>query len=349
MAKKIALFYPSAHELTHGLLQTIHWRRGRKAVAAIATDTNRVSATPQRVGCIGGLVVILLGLFQSPALAGPSSWQMREVRRPQGSLDYCIADQTLADGRHLNIALDPEGRMNLGLVLPDQAFTPQETLPLKLGFDKKTVFAVQARALTATMLLIDSDAPERWRAALGKARLLTVSGLGKPLRFPLDGFAARLKELDDCAAQQDRALPPQILAVLQRAGLADGLTLIAPPPGLSFVDVAWQRGTLNGGTQAFEPKPDFRTAARGLRAVLKTYCQGLWTEEMEMILVRGKAQLQRGVMSCNAVGSEEVMAVVFFAPGDGTARYYTHAGSGDDRAAIIAANNALAKALLTAE
>lgn len=294
-------------------------------------------------------LMFLLSLLALPTLAAPSSWQMREVRRPQGSLDYCIADRTLPDGRHLNIALDPEGRMNLGLVLPDQEFTPQETLPLKLGFDKKTVFAVQARALTATMLLIDSDAPERWRMALSKNRFLTISGFGKPLRFPLDGLGAVFKELDDCAGQQDRALPPQILAVLQRAGLADGLTLIAPPPGLSFVDVAWQRGTLNGGTQAFEPKPDFRTAARGLRAVLKTYCQGLWTEEMEKILVRGRAQLQRGVMSCNAVGSEEVMAVVFFTPGDGTARYYTHAGSGDDRAAIVAANNALAKALLTEE
>lgn len=292
----------------------------------------------------------LIGLLAFPAsAAAPPSWQLREVRRPQGSLDYCIADQTLADGRHVNLALDPEGRMNLGVVLPGQDFTPQQSLALQLTFDKAPVFAVQARALTPTMLLIDSTAPERWRAVLRQARMLTVSGLGKPQRFPLAGLAPMLKQLDDCAAQQDRALPPQILAVLQRAGLAEGLTLIAPPPGLSFVDVAWQRGAINGGTQAFDPKPDFRQAVRGLRAVLKTYCQGLWTEEVDVVLVRGAAQLQRGVMSCNAVGSEEVMAVVFFAPGDGTARYYTHAGTGETRAAILAANSALAKALLAGD
>ena len=264
----------------------------------------------------------------------------------QGSLDYCIADQTLSDGRHLNVALDPEGRMNLGVVLPDQDFSPQQNFILKLVFDKQPVFAARGRALTPTMLLIDSDAPERWRMALTKARTLTVSGLNRPQRFSLSGVAPMLEQLADCSAQQDQALPPQILEVMQRAGLAEGLTLIAPPPGMSFVDVAWQRGNINGGTQAFDPKPDFSKAVRGLRAVLKTYCQGLWTEEMEKILVSGKALLQRGVMSCNAVGSEEVMAAVFYTPGDGTARYYTHAGTGADRAAVIAANNALAKALL---
>lgn len=288
---------------------------------------------------------LLLSFLAFPALAAPSSWQMREVRRPQGSLDYCVVDQTLADGRHINIARDPEGRMNLGLVLPGQAFTPQQAVALKLTFDKKPVFAVQARALTATMLLIDGDAPERWRTALSKARTLTISGLGQALRFPLSGVAPMLDQLDDCSAQQNQALPPQILSILQRAGLADGLTLTAPPPGLSFVDVAWQRGSINGGTQAFDPKPDFRKAVRGLRAVLKNFCQGLWTEEMGNVYKRGAMLLQSGVMSCNAVGSEEVMATVFFTPGDGTARYFTHAGSGNERAALIAANNALVKAL----
>lgn len=297
----------------------------------------------RRIACIYSLLAALLLAW--PAAA---AWQVREIRRADGGLDYCVADWRLPDGRHLNLALDAAGRVNLGLVLPRGKFDPQNQPTLQLNLDKTWTQAATARVLAPHILLVDITDKTGFAAAWRAARQLTVAGAGKPLTFALgDKAGAAFTSLLNCAGQAEPVLPPALQALLQQAGLADGVQVIPPPAGLSVVEVAWQRGAINGGAAGFDPGTDFRRAVRGQLAVLKTFCQGLWSEELGLIVVRGTAQQQQGVLSCHAGGVEEVMAVVFHAPGDGTGRYLTFAGSGAERKSVSAAGKAVAAALLT--
>ncbi len=283
-------------------------------------------------------------LLAWPAVAG---WDVREIRRPEGGLDYCVADWRLRDGRHLNIALDAVGRVNLGLVLPRGRFDAENQPTLRLALDEAWTQTGVARVLAPPILLVDIADKSGFVTAWRAARQLTVAGAGKPLVFALDDKASgALTELWRCAGQAEPVLPPAVQAVLQQAGLADGVQVVPPPAGLSVVDVAWQRGRVNGGMAGFDPGTDFRVAVRGQLAVLKSFCQGLWSEEMGLVVVRGAARQQQGVLGCHAGGVDEVMAVVFQAPGDGTGRYYTFAGGGGDRKAVLAAGKAVGAALL---
>lgn len=295
-------------------------------------------------GLLGAIVFVVsvLGLGAS-AQADSAVWTLREIRRAQGSLDYCVADHALPDGRHINLAIDPEGRLNLGLLLPNQTFTAQDKRDLRIGFDKGKAEPMVGRALTAHVMLVDIPNAAQWLTQWAQSRQLHIAGLGQKQVYPLVEAAVILDKLSHCAEQQGRAVPAVMLDLLHRAGLDDGLTIIPPPASLGFVDFAWQRGALNGGTQAFTPEPDFRTAVRGQRAILKNYCQGLWSEEMDLILVSGKTMQQQGVLTCRASGHDEVMAILFYTAGDGKARYYTHAGV--ERESVVAATTALAKAL----
>jgi hypothetical protein len=289
-------------------------------------------------------------LLAALLLAWPvmAAWQVREIRRAEGALDYCVADWRLPDGRHLNLALDAAGRVNLGLVLPRGKFDPKNPLALQVNLDKAWKQVGPARVLAPHILLLDIADKGGFVAAWRAARLLTVAGAGKPMNFALDGKAsAVLDELMHCAGQVELTLPPSVQALLEQAGLADGVQVIPPPAGLSVVDVAWQRGALNGGTASFDPGTDFRRAVRGQLAVLKTFCQGLWSEEMGLIVVRAAARQQQGMLSCHSGGVDEVMMVVFYAPGDGTGRYFTFAGSGANRKSVTDAGKAVAAALLT--
>jgi len=291
------------------------------------------------------IILMFLVLATVPAWADVADWQLREVRRPQGSLDYCVMDRTFPDGRHLNLARDPGGLMNLGFVLPDQHFTAQQVVTLQISLGKGKPQALQARALSPTMLIVDLPDQAAFRPQWGQARRLRVTGLDKPQLFPLGDAPAVWAELEECVQKQALAIPAMVLPLLEQAGLAEGLQVIPPPTILSFVDFAWKRGTINGGTQGFDPAPDFPTAVRGQLAVLKNYCQGLWSQELRWNLALGNVKQQQWVLSCTGGGRDEVMAMVFHTKGDGTARYYTHVGTGADRAAIIAATDALALVL----
>lgn len=296
----------------------------------------------KRIACFGALLTALLLAW--PASAG---WDVREIRRQDGGLDYCVADWRLSDGRHLNLALDVAGRVNLGLVLPRGRFDPQNQPVLRLNIDDAWAQSGKVRVLAPHILLLDITDKSSFAAAWRVARQLTVAGAGKPMIFKLDEKAGEaLTELWRCAGQGEPVLPPTILTVLQQAGLADGIQVVPPPPGLSVVDVAWQSGGLNGGMAGFDPGSDFRRAVRGQLAVLKNFCQGLWSEEMGLVVVRGAARLQQGTLGCHAGGVDEVMAVVFHAPGDGTGRYFTFAGDGSNRKAVMSAGKAITAALL---
>lgn len=289
----------------------------------------------------GALLVALLSAWPAGA-----AWDVREIRRPDGGLDYCVADWRLPDGRHLNLALDVAGRVNLGLVLPRGRFDPQNQPALHLNLDAAWAQSGAARVLAPHILLVDITDKSGFAAAWRAAQQLRVAGAGKPMVFKLDDKASNaLTALWRCAGQGDPVLPPAVLTVLQQAGLADGVQVVSPPAGLSVVEVAWQRGRLNGGMASFDPGTDFRRAVRGQLAVLKNFCQGLWSEDMGLVVVRGAVRLQQGVLGCHAAGVDEVMAVVFHAPGDGTGRYFTFAGDGSSRKAVTQAGKAVMQAL----
>lgn len=296
-------------------------------------------------------LLAMLALTQNAwgAETGGADWSLREVRRGQGSLDYCITERNFYDGRRLNVARDPEGRMNLGLILPDQRWTVGETLELQLAFDKQPPQKMVALAHMPSMLLLEVVDGKAFGQKLAAARRLTITGAGKKQNVALGHIASALQELEQCTAQQSAALPAATLDILQQAGVGDGAMPIDPPPGLSFTEFAWQRGGIIGGTQAFAPTPDFRAAVRGQLTILQNFCQGLWSEDVGLILVAGKIRQQQAVLTCVISGREEVMAIVFHQAADGSARYYAHTGGGKNRAAVESATAALAKFLLTME
>jgi hypothetical protein len=321
---------------------------------------------PRRLVMAATLLMGLGLITPAPAAAAPtptqaaSAWQLREVRSAAGALDYCIIEQNAGQGHLLNIARDAAGTMNLGLIIPAQRWRVGQSVPLRLRLDAQTSRAYTARAQAATMLLLDVPAP--LATELRQARAVRVELDTPPVRLMLADFAGALATLTACATAPAAAtpatsipsvpsLPPALLTPLEQAGLADAISFMPPPAGISFVDYAWQRAGLIGGVKNFTAMPNFRAAVRGELALLKTACQGLWSDDVGLILVSGTTQTQRATLSCALAGREEMMGVVFHADsqnggnGRADAHYYVHAGQGQDRAAIEAATTALTTAL----
>jgi hypothetical protein len=300
---------------------------------------------------IGFTAIFLLFPCVNAIAADAQVWHMREVRRqPDAKLDYCVLEQALVAGPELSLAADPLGRLNLGLVvsenlLPRVTGGKTQTVKLSIQFDEGKAETLTAHRQWGGVLLMDLPQPELFREKFAAARSLMIAIQAQRLVFPLSPSEQPLEQLADCLEGSGRSLGSETLALLKVGGLDQDLSEIPPPSGLGFVDYAWQRANLVGGSKDFKPEPDFTRAIRAQLAEIKAFCRGLWSEQAG--LMRGRAGMlsQEFILTCISDGTEEVMGIVFHQSAAGNTRFYVHGSTGEHRAEVESATKKLTQAL----
>lgn len=275
--------------------------------------------------------------------------ELREIRRADGGLSHCVVDQAYANGMHVNIARNPDGQMNLGIVVPGAAFGVSEVYPVRLELAGAPMRLTKARALTAEMLLIDLGRDTEFIPQLVEVQRLAVVGRVDRMDFAVPAAAAMQTQLEQCSAQHDKILPPALQELLQAAGLGDSvvLDLDATPDGHAFADYAWRRGAVTGGARQRDPgrAADFPGIVKAQLAALKDHCRGLWHQAVSDVASFGPARQQRALLTCRRAGEGNVMSVLFHQAADGRFSIISHAGALAEKENVRAATAQLGKVL----
>lgn len=269
--------------------------------------------------------------------------EVREVRNANGGLSHCVADQVYANGMHLNLARNTTGKMNLGLVVPGAVLRVGATYPLLLQTPATSPLDKDARAQTATILLIDFDAEKKsdadFLARLAQQQHLNVIGSIDTMAFALPYAAEMLHQLEECAGQNlsvapDQAatappLPPPLLGLLKAAGITDPEPLMLPatPTGTEAADYIWRYHTLTGGVRQRHvgADADFAGIVQAQLTTLTQHCTGTWQQSLSEIMRYGQAQQQRAVLACQHGVTGVAMGVVFHRAADGRLSVISHA------------------------
>lgn len=271
--------------------------------------------------------------------------EVREVRNADGGLSHCVADQVYANGMHLNLARNTGGQMNLGLVVPGAALRVGATYPLLLQTPATSPLDKDARAPTATMLLIDFQTDRKsdadFLARLAQQQHLNVIGSVDTMAFALPYANEMLQQLEECAGQTaptapDRApspsapaLPLPLLTLLKAAGIAnpEPLALPATPDGSGAADYVWRYDTLTGGVRQRDVgDADFAGIVQAQLTALKQHCAGTWQQALSDVARYGQAQQQRAILACQHGATGAAMGIVFHRAADGRVSVISHAG-----------------------
>jgi hypothetical protein len=294
--------------------------------------------------------------------------EVREVRNANGGLSHCVADQVYANGMHLNLARNTSGQMNLGLVVPGAALRVGATYPLLLQTPATSPLDKDARASTATMLLIDFQADKKadadFLARVAQQQHLNVIGSVDTMAFALPYANEMLQQLEECAGQNtlsapDRAvsaaalaLPPPLLTLLKAAGIAhpEPLELPTTPGGSEAADYVWRYDTLTGGVRQRDVGADADLAGivQAQLTALKQHCTGTWQQALSDIARYGQvAQQQRAVLACQHGVAGAAMGIVFHRAADGRVSVISHAGDLSEMEKIRSVTTQIATVLAT--
>ncbi|MGB4101943.1 MAG: hypothetical protein WBK91_08575 [Alphaproteobacteria bacterium] len=274
---------------------------------------------------------------------------LREVRRADGGLNHCVVDQAYGNGMRLNLARSVDGRMNLGIVAPRAIYDPGTSYPVRLELGTAPMRVTKARAVDATMLLIDLEKDAEFAPQLLQARALAVVGRTDRMEFSVPQAAAMLAQLEQCAAARDLVLPPSLRELLHAAGLGGSVAVDpgATPDGHTFADYVWRFGALTGGARQRELSRavDFAGIVKAQLAVLKERCRGVWREDATELVSFGAARQQRAVLTCAREQDGAAMGILFHQAADGKLSIISHAGVLTDKENIRAVTVRLAEVL----
>lgn len=274
---------------------------------------------------------------------------VREVRRADSALSHCVVDQAYGNGRHLNIARNVDGQLNIGIVVPGAAYDPSATYPVRLELGAAPMRISKARAQSAEMLLIDLGKDAEFAAQLPQAQMLAVVGRSDRMEFPLPHAAAMLEQLEQCAGQRASVLPEALRELLRAAGLGDSVAYDpgATPDGRTFADYGWRRGAVTGGSRQrdLSRAVDFAGIVKAHLAALKDHCRGTWQETVGALTGFGAARQQRALLTCTQEREGAALGVLFHQAADGRFSIISHAGAREETENVRAATAALAKVL----
>ncbi len=139
------------------------------------------------------------------APAGAHALPIQAVTENDGTIAFCIAEKTFADGRALTVAHSPVGQINLGFTIPDAGFKPGGRYDLLLSLNAGAEQKVRAEALDTNALLIQMGANPAFRKSLAASSEAQIGTSAKKITFALPAMGELLIRLQACAEAKGEA------------------------------------------------------------------------------------------------------------------------------------------------
>ncbi len=311
--------------------------------------------------------LLVLCLTSVPALAGSKTplAKAHPVFEPDGRFGFCLIAHTYSDGRKMTLAQSPENQINVGLTIPDGHFEIGARYDITLTLDSQEGRKNRAQAIDDSTLLLQMGANPKFRKQLASAKTLSVGTANKAVAFALptikplfDSLQACLEEnkgkKNEVAAQNEKALPETLKALLITAGFTDivPMAMAGVPPEERPADYIWKTGNVLGGIRERKAPQDKSLGDLiGLYMNgLKNQCEGTFKVDIEREQKAGGLTLRLARAVCTPKPPENesaiIVALLFYLTPKGGFTVFTHEGQNKDKAEALAARDQMAKAIL---